>query len=185
MILFLNWQKHRSLHIKLQLDYSCLCSSSCSVNVDGFTSPSPNSSNVIHQTPKLEWRGSEVVYLKGSLLFRYLKPPKGQPVEREKLSLGASRARAVCTQLVSVTASIMGTSQSTSGLYTIGVSHCEHHGYQPKHERSGHNWCQSLRASWVPAKARAVWTHISEHRMTHACHFMYLNACVHLSCLPS
>jgi len=52
----------------------------------------------------------------GSLQFRYFKPPKGQPVQSEQLSLGASWARTVCTQAASFAASIMGTSQNTSGL---------------------------------------------------------------------
>jgi len=111
MTSFLNGQKCRSLHIKVQLDSSRLFSSACCVNVDGFKSPNPNPSNTIHQSPRVAWIRSGIPQRearKGSLQFRYFKPSKGQPVQNEQLSLGASRARTDCTQPASVAAIIMG-----------------------------------------------------------------------------
>jgi hypothetical protein len=104
------------------------------MDVGGFTTPNPNPPNAIHQNPKLEWRGSEVVYL------------KDRPV-KDACSFDTSSHR-------------------KGRLYKARNGHWE----QRDHEHSVHNRRQSLRASWVPAKARAVWTHLSEHKMAHACH---------------
>ena len=133
--------------IRINLDYSCLFSSSCSVNVNGFTSPNPNPSNSIHQSPKLEWRGSEVVYLK----------------ERPVMDL--------CSFDIS--------SHRKGSLYKASTCHLEH----LEHGQSVHKRRRSLRASWVPAKTRAAWTHFPNTKWRMHVTFVYLN--IHLSCLPS
>lgn len=114
----------------MQLDYSRLCS----VDVDDFTSPNLNPSNAIHQSPKLEWRGSEVLYL------------KERPVSFDI------------------------SSHRKGSLHKASSCHWEHH----EHEEFVHNRRQSLRASRVPAKVRAVCKHVSEHKMTYACHLCTL-----------
>ena len=75
MTLLLNWQKHRSLLINAQLDYSYLCSSSCCVNVDGFTSPRPNPCDPPEPWVRVAW--TRRAACQWSLHFRYFKPPKG------------------------------------------------------------------------------------------------------------